>query len=76
MPSINPSLEHRIQQRLTGIHHRLTAIADIEMAAAVHGGFGAHGELDPERSYLTAETDVLLDRLSSIGGCLPFRPKA
>jgi len=76
MTSTNPNLEHRIQQRLAGIHRRLGTIAEIEASAAPHGGFGAHGELDPERTRLTDETDQLLDRLSAIGGCLPFRPKA
>ena len=76
MPSTNPLLEQRIQQRLTAIHRRLGTIADTEAAAAPHGGFGAHGELDPERTRLIGETDMMLDRLSVIGGCLPFRPRA
>jgi len=76
MPSTNPLLEERIQQRLMAIHRRLGTIADTEAAAAPHGGFGARGELDPERTRLTGETDRLLDRLAAIGGCLPFRPSA
>lgn len=76
MPSTDPTLERDIQQRLADIHHRLSAITDTEAAAAVKGGFGAHGELDPLRTRLTDATDALLNRLSAIGGCLPFRPKA
>lgn len=75
MPCTNPALESRINDRLDQIHHRLADIAAIEANAARVGGYGAHGEFQPERERLTAETERLLDELEAIGGSPQFHPK-
>jgi hypothetical protein len=75
MPCSNPIREAQINNRLAQIHRRLDQIADIEAKAAPHKGFGANGELDPERQRLTEETDRLLDELSAIGGSPKYHPK-
>ena len=75
MPTTNPALETRINDRLDQIHHRLGGIAAIEANAAPAGGYGAHGEFEPERDRQTAETDRLLDALEAINGSPKFHPK-
>lgn len=75
MPTTNPTLEHRINDRLDQIHRRLGDIAAIEANAAAVGGYGAKGEFEPERDRLTAETDTLLDQIEAIGGSPKFHPK-
>ena len=58
----------RINARLQQIHERLGQVADIEAKAAPVLGYGARGEFEPERDRLIAETDHLLDRMSTIIG--------
>lgn len=74
MPTTNPALETRINDRLDQIHRRLADIAAIEANAAHVGGYGAKGEFEPERDRLTAETDRLLVDLEAINGSPKFHP--
>lgn len=58
--------EKDLQDRLALISTRIQEIADMEARAALVGGYGARGEMMPEKLRLIDRTDEILNELKEL----------
>lgn len=58
--------EKQLYDRLTLIAKRIQEIADIEARAVPVGGYGARGEMMPEKMRLIDKTDCILAELEEL----------